>query len=129
MLEDIERMTAELTDEMPAECIEITGLLFRHKHAAFSAPSYTLLIQLIYTAEPSSYEVKNLKDAVNYENGWKIHICILPSMNDESLINFAAIYLKEKVQKFWMNNYVSIKIWNKYMKWCWGLIVNPVNCM
>ena len=68
MLKDIKRMTAELTGKMSAECIEITGLLFRHKHAAFSAPSYTPLIQLIYTAELSSYKAKNLKNAANYEN-------------------------------------------------------------
>ena len=68
MLKDIKRMTAELTDKTPAEHIEITGLSFRYKHAAFSAPSYISLIQLIYTAEPSSYKAKNLKDAVNYEN-------------------------------------------------------------
>ena len=96
MLEDIERMTAELTGKMSAECIEITGLLFRHKYAAFSAPSYTPLIWLIYTAKPPSYKAKNLKDAANYENDWKIHICILPSMNDESLINLTVTYLKEK---------------------------------
>ena len=69
MLEDIERMTAELAGKMPAECIEITGLLFRHKCAAFSAPLYALLIRLIHTTEPPSYEAKNLKDAANYENG------------------------------------------------------------
>ena len=69
MLKDIKRMTAELTDEMPAECIEITGLLFRYKHAASSASLYVSLIRLIYTAESSSYEVKNLKNAANYENG------------------------------------------------------------
>ena len=68
MLKDIKRMTAELTDKMPAECIEIIGLLFRYKYTAFSAPSYILLIQLIYTAELPSYKAKNLKDAVNYEN-------------------------------------------------------------
>ena len=68
MLKDIKRMTAELTDKMSTEHIEIAGLSFRHKYAAFSAPSYTLSIQLIYTAEPPSYEAKNLKDAVNYEN-------------------------------------------------------------
>ena len=68
MLEDIKRMTAELADKMPAEHIEITGLPFRHKHAVSSAPSYTPLIQLIYTAESPSYKAKNLKDAVNYEN-------------------------------------------------------------
>ena len=44
MLEDIKRMTAELAGKMPAECIEITGLSFRYKHAAFSAPSYTFSI-------------------------------------------------------------------------------------
>ena len=102
-------MTAELTGEMSAECIEITGLSFRHKCAAFSAPSYVSLIQLIYTAELSSYKAKNLKDAANYKNGWKIYICILSSMNDESLINLAATYLKEKAQEFWINNYVLIK--------------------
>ena len=69
MLKDIKRMTAELAGKMSAECIEIAGLLFRHKCAAFSAPSYTPLIWLIYTAESSSYKAKNLKDAVNYENG------------------------------------------------------------
>ena len=68
MLEDIKRMTAELTGKMPAECIEIAGLSFRHKCTAFSAPSYVPLTQLIYTAEPPSYKAKNLKDAVNYEN-------------------------------------------------------------
>ena len=68
MLKDIKRMTAELTDKMPAECIEITGLSFRYKHAAFSASLYIPLIQLIYTAESPSYKVKNLKNAVNYEN-------------------------------------------------------------
>ena len=68
MLEDIERMTAELTGKMPAECIEITGLSFRHKCAAFSASLYTPSTQLIYTAEPPSYKAKNLKDAANYEN-------------------------------------------------------------
>ena len=109
MLKDIKRITAELTDKMPAEHIEITGLLFRHKCAAFSASSYILLIQLIYTAESSSYKAKNLKDAVNYENNWKIHIHILPSMNNKSLINLAVTYLKEKAQEFWINNYVSIK--------------------
>ena len=68
MLKDIKRMTAELTDKTSVKCIEITGLSFRHKHTAFSAPSYILLIQLIYTAELPSYKAKNLKDAVNYEN-------------------------------------------------------------
>ena len=68
MLKDIKRMTAELTDKIPAKCIEITGVLFRHKYTAFSAPSYAFLIQLIYTAELPSYKVKNLKNAVNYEN-------------------------------------------------------------
>ena len=110
MLKDIKKITAELTDKTPTECIEITGLLFRHKYAAFSAPSYTSLIQLIHTAESSSYKAKNLKDAVNYENDWKIYICTLPSMNDESLINLTVTYLKGKTQKFWMNNYVFIKI-------------------
>ena len=127
MLKDIKRMTAELTDKTSAECIEITGLLFRHKYTTFSVPSYTSLIWLIYTAESSSYKVKNLKDAVNYENGWKIYIHILPSMNNESLINLAVTYLKEKAQEFWVNNYMFIKIWNEYIKWYWGLIVNSVN--
>ena len=68
MLKDIKRMTAELADKTPAECIEIAGLLFRHKCAAFSVPSYAPSIQLIYTAELPSYKVKNLKNAVNYEN-------------------------------------------------------------
>ena len=68
MLKDIERMTAELTDKMSAECIEITDLLFRYKYTAFFASSYAPLIQLIYTAELPSYKVKNLKNAVNYEN-------------------------------------------------------------
>ena len=68
MLKDIKRMTAELTGKMPAECIEITGLLFRYKYAAFSAPLYVFLIWLIYTAELSFYKAKNLKNAVNYEN-------------------------------------------------------------
>ena len=117
MLKDIKRMTAELTDKMSTECIEIAGLSFRHKHTVFSASSYAPLIQLIYTAEPPSYKAKNLKNAVNYKNGWKIHIYILPSMNNESLINLAATYLKEKAQEFWMNNYVFIKTWNEYMKW------------
>ena len=68
MLEDIKRMTAELTDKVPAKYIEITGLSFRYKYAASSVSLYVLLMQLIYTAESSSYEVKNLKNAVNYEN-------------------------------------------------------------
>ena len=68
MLKDIKRMTAELTDKMPAKHIEIAGLSFRHKYTASSAPSYAPLIQLIYTVKPSSYEAKNLKNAVNYEN-------------------------------------------------------------
>ena len=68
MLKDIKRMTAELTDKISVKHIEITGLSFRHKHTAFSASSYTSLIQLIYTAESSSYKAKNLKDAVNYKN-------------------------------------------------------------
>ena len=109
MLKDIKRMTAELTDETSVKCIEITGLSFRHKHITSSAPSYTPLIWLIYTAELPSYKAKNLKDTVNYENNWKIHICTLSSMNDKSLINLAATYLKEKAQEFWMNNYVLIK--------------------
>ena len=100
MLEDIERMTAELTGEMPAECIEIAGLSFRYKYAAFSVSSYVPSIRLVYTAESPSYKVKNLKNAVNYENGWKIYICILPSMNDKSLINLTATYLKGKAQEF-----------------------------
>ena len=68
MLKDIKRMTAELTGKMPVKCIEITGLSFRHKYTASSVSSYALLIQLIYTAESPSYEVKNLKNAVNYKN-------------------------------------------------------------
>ena len=69
MLKDIKRMTAELTGKMPVKCIEIADLLFRHKHTAFSAPLYTLLIRLIYMTELLSYKAKNLKDAANYENG------------------------------------------------------------
>ena len=69
MLKDIKRMTAELTDKTPIKHIEITGLSFRHKYTAFSAPLYAFLIQLIYTTELSSYKVKNLKDVVNYKNG------------------------------------------------------------
>ena len=68
MLKDIERMTAELTDKASAECIEISDLSFRHKYITFSASSYTLLMQLIYTAELLSYKVKNLKNTANYEN-------------------------------------------------------------
>ena len=68
MLKDIKRITTELTDKMPAKHIEITGLSFRHKYTAFSVPSYVPLIQLIYMAESFSYEAKNLKNAVNYEN-------------------------------------------------------------
>ena len=97
MLKDIKRITAELTDKIPAECIEIISLLFRHKCAAFSASLYVPLIQLIYMAESPSYKVKNLKNAVNYKNDWKIYIYILSFMNNESLINLAATYLKEKI--------------------------------
>ena len=97
MLKDIKRMTAELADKMPTECIEIIGLLFRHKHTAFSASSYTPLIQLIYTVKLSSYKAKNLKNTANYKNDWKIHIYILSSMNNESLINLTVTYLKEKM--------------------------------
>ena len=68
MLKDIKRIITELTDKTPAECIEIIGLSFRHKHTASSVSSYILLIQLIYTAELPSYKAKNLKDAVNYKN-------------------------------------------------------------
>ena len=93
-------MTAELAGKMPTECIEIIGLLFRHKYTAFSVSSYIPLIQLIYTAELSSYKVKNLKDAVNYKNNWKIYIHILSSINNESLINLVVTYLKEKTQEF-----------------------------
>ena len=95
MLKDIKRMTAELTGKIPVEYIEIASLLFRYKHTAFSAPSYALLTQLIYTVKSPSYKAKNLKDAANYENGWKIHICILPSMNDESLINLSNLSKRE----------------------------------
>ena len=102
-------MTAELTDEIPAEYIEIIGLLFRYKYTAFSVSLYALLIRLIYTAESPFYKAKNLKNAVNYKNDWKIHICILSSMNNESLINFAVTYLKEKIQEFWINNHMLIK--------------------
>ena len=116
MLKDIKRMTAELTDKGSAECIEISGLSFRHKYITFSASSYILLMRLIYMAESLFYKAKNLKDAVNYKNGWKIHIHILSSMNNESLINLAVTYLKGKIKEFWINNYVPIKTWNKYMK-------------
>ena len=68
MLKDIKRMTAELAGKTSAECIEIADLLFRHKYTAFSASSYIPLTRLIYMTEPSFYEVKNLKDTVNYEN-------------------------------------------------------------
>ena len=68
MLKDIKRMTAELTDKMSVKHIEIAGLSFRYKHAASSVPSYAPSIWLIYTVKPLSYEAKNLKDAVNYEN-------------------------------------------------------------
>ena len=69
MLKDIKRIITELIDKMSVKCIEITGLSFRHKHTAFSVPSYTLLlVQLIYTAESLSYKAKNLKDVINYEN-------------------------------------------------------------
>ena len=129
MLEDIERMTAELAGETPAERIEIAGLPSRHKRAASSAPPYAPPTRLVRTAEPPSYEAKNLKDAANYENGWKIHIRTLPPMNDESLINLAATYLKGKAQEFWVNNHVSIKTWDEYMEWCRGLVVDPVNRM
>ena len=111
-------MTAELTGKMSVKCIEITGLLFRHKYTAFSASPYAPSIWLVYMAELPSYEAKNLKNAANYKNGWKIYIYILPSMNNESLINLAVTYLKEKMQEFWVNNYVPIKTWNKYMEWC-----------
>ena len=97
MLKDIKRITTELTGKMPAEYIEITGLSFRHKYTAFSAPPYVPLIWLIHIAKLSSYKAKNLKDAANYKNGWKIYICILPPINNKSLINLAATYLKEKV--------------------------------
>ena len=68
MLKDIKKMTAELADKASAECIEISGLSFRHKYITFSAPSCVSLIQLIYTAELFSYKAKNLKDTVNYKN-------------------------------------------------------------
>ena len=110
-------MTAELIDKMPAEHIEVADLLFRYKYTAFSAFSYVLLMWLIYMTKLLSYKAKNLKNTVNYKNDWKIYIYILPSINNESLINLAVTYLKDKIQKFWMNNYVLIKTWNKYIKW------------
>ena len=67
MLKDIKRITAELAGKMPAECIEITDLLFRHKYTAFSASSYALSIWLICMTELPSYKAKNLKNTVNYE--------------------------------------------------------------
>ena len=109
MLKDIKRMTAELIDEISAKHIEISGLSFRYKHTAFSIPSYVSLMRLIYTAESPSYEAKNLKNIVNYKNDWKIYIYILSSINNKSLINLAVTYLKEKVQEFWINNYIFIK--------------------
>ena len=69
MLKDIKKITAELTDKMSAKCIEIADLPFRYKHTTFSASLYAPLIWLICTTESFFYEVKNLKDAVNYENG------------------------------------------------------------
>ena len=69
MLKDIKRMTAELTDKMSTKYIEIISLLFRYKYTAFSAPLYVPLIQLIYTAELSSYKAKNFKNIANYKNG------------------------------------------------------------
>ena len=100
MLKDIKRITAELTDKTPVKYIEITGLSFRYKYTASSASLCASLMQLIYTVKLSSYKAKNLKNAVNYKNDWKIYIYILPSINDESLINLAATYLKEKIQEF-----------------------------
>ena len=97
MLKDIKRIIIKLADKMSAENIEITGLSSRYKCAAFSASSYTPLMWLIYTAELSSYKVKNLKNTANYENDWKIYICTLSSMNNKSLINLTATYLKEKM--------------------------------
>ena len=66
MLKDIKRITAELTDKMPIKYIEIAGLSFRYKYTAFSTSSYASLIQLIYMTKSLFYEVKNLKNAVNY---------------------------------------------------------------
>ena len=68
MLKDIKKMTIKLTDKMPVKCIEIAGLLFRHKYTASSAPSYVPLTQLIYMTESPSYEAKNLENAANYKN-------------------------------------------------------------
>ncbi len=68
MLKDIIIIEFELTDEISANLIEIADLLVYYKQVAFSAHSYTSLSRLIYITKSSYYSVKNLKDAVNYEN-------------------------------------------------------------
>ena len=98
MEESIEALEAELAGDTHAPRMEIAGLPIREKRAASSGPSGQPMAQLPRLAKPPTFRGKNLKDAAEYEMGWKIHLQASRPMSEPDQISYAATYLDDRAR-------------------------------
>lgn len=101
MEESIEALEAELAGDTRTPRIEIAGLPIREKRHASSGPANQPMAQMPRLAKPPYFKGRNLKDAADYEAGWKIHLQASKSMSDQERIAYAATYLDDRARAAW----------------------------
>jgi hypothetical protein len=128
MQEGIEALEAELAGDTRAPRIEIAGLPIREKRTASSGPADQPMAQMPRLAKPPTFKGRNLKDAADYETGWKIYFQASRTMPDEQRIAHAATYLEDRARTAWgQEDRPTINTWDEYISWCRSIVVDPVN--
>ncbi|KAF7504651.1 hypothetical protein GJ744_002005 [Endocarpon pusillum] len=128
----IQEATTALEEELAggprAEHIEIIGIAYRPKRPASDLPGPPVA-PFLRPAKPLYSRGKSLKEAAEYQAGWEIHIEAIPSKTLMELIHYAATYLLEMARDAWDPKNTLIDSWEKYIKWCLGVVGDPVNRM
>jgi hypothetical protein len=116
MEESIQAFEAELAGDTRAPRMEIAGLPIREKRPASSGPSNPPVAQMPRLAKPPTFKGRNLKEAAEYESGWKIHLEASRPMTDQERIAYAATYLDDCAHAAWgQEDRPSIDTWDAYI--------------
>jgi hypothetical protein len=79
-------------------------------------------------AKPPTFQGKHLKEAAEYEIGWKIHLQASRTMSDQDRIALAATYLEDRARAAWgQEDRPLVDTWDEYIAWCRSIVVDPVN--
>jgi hypothetical protein len=94
--EGIKALQAELVGDMQALRMEIPCLPIQEKRRASSPPPNQPLAQMSRPAKPPTFKRRHLKEAAEYEVGWKIHFQATKAMLNADRIALVATYLDDR---------------------------------